>query len=172
MSTTESGESAESRFPKADPELVYDLGRRKIELQMQQIESLDSKAEGLFQACAALLGLLGGFIALWEHHIPASAQGFFTCGVVIFIGAAIAFVASFRTRQWGIGPTMAETWKFSGSFKPDKMKWWAAESFKKEATKNEPRIEFKASCANLLIFLFVAEMVALTIGLGLTVIAS
>ncbi len=159
---------AKSRFPNADPELVYELGRRKVELQLQQVEALDGKATGVFQAGGVLLALVGALFAIWSLDVPDMAKGPYAAGAGFFGVIVCLFVVGYLPKDWGIGPTMAETWSYSDKYSETTMYWWAAESFSKEAEDNDEKMKPKLLATAWLPVTFVGEAFELSIGLAFT----
>lgn len=159
---------AKSRFPDAKPDLMYDLGRRKLELQMQQVEALDNKAAGIFQAGGALLGLVGAMFAVWDVSVPDSALGPLFLGAGFFVVIILVFVLGYVTRRWGVGPNLVQAWELSDKFPEEKMYWWAAQAFKEQAIANSKRMGLKELATSWLPIIFAAEVGELLIVLIFT----
>lgn len=125
------GRNEKSKALSANADFLYTLTSTRLQNQLQQIESLDSKTISLLGFSCTLMAILAAAIAIIKitsSEIPAS---YVSLGISFsaFIFIVRASLKSYSVKPWHVGPDLKEAWQFSHKHLPDAMLKWAARSF-------------------------------------------
>lgn len=124
---------------------LYMLTSNRLQNQLQQIDSLDSKTISLLGFSCTLMAILAAAIAIIGIKFPENLVSYISLGISVlaFIFIASVSLKSYFTKPWHVGPNIQEAWKHSAKYKQHKMLKWAAESFTEAYNTNKEPIEGK-----------------------------
>jgi len=161
----------ERRFPRADPQLVYELARDRLSSQLAQVDALDGKIVSFLGLGSGLLGVLAAFVALREDVPPERTLALVAAAGLVYALLAAVSLSAYSPRRWEVGPNLDQAWQYTAQFELPIMYWWAAEAFKDQYARNKSRVQDKIGGAKLCEKLMVLEAVLLTAGVTLVALA-
>ena len=110
---------------------LYMLTSNRLQNQLQQIDSLDSKTISLLGFSCTLMAILAAAIAIIEITGSEILMAYVALGISFstFIFIAIVSLKSYFVKDWHVGPNIQEAWEHSKKYAQHAMLEWAADSF-------------------------------------------
>ncbi len=162
-------------FPEHGAQLVYELARDRVAIQMSKIDALDAKLSQSFGLATAIVALAIAAISIQADPaevglgIPGGSAVFWAflgTGVVTYFAFATWSISAYWVKVWGYGPTLREAWGYSRKYSdPDQMYWWAADVYTRAFDENEKAAEPKVRAAKWGSIFLVSELTALAISI-------
>ena len=115
----------------ANANFLYTLTSNRLQNQLQQIDSLDSKTISLLGFSCTLIAILAAATSIIGITSSEILVSYISLGIsaAAFIFVVIASLKSYHTKGWHAGADIQEAWEHSKKYKPPKMLRWAAGSF-------------------------------------------
>ena len=152
------------RFPHRNPQLVYDLAKERLNVQLSQIDSLDTKIGNLLGFGSAILAIVVTILTL-APVMPLYTMILLLMGIAAYGAMVIILLSAYYARRWEAGPDLNEAWQHSIRYEIRTMYWWATESLKKCYFANKNKTALKVKSIKIGLPLLVVETATLTIGL-------
>ncbi len=110
---------------------LYMLTSNRLQNQLQQIDSLDSKTISLLGFSCTLMAILAAAITIIEITGSEILMAYAALGISFsaFIFIAIVSLKSYFVKDWHVGPNIQEAWEHSKKYAQHAMLEWAADSF-------------------------------------------
>ena len=115
----------------ANANFLYTLTSNRLQNQLQQIDSLDSKTISLLGFSCTLMAILAATIAIIGITPSEIFVSYVSLGIsaAAFIFVVIVSLKSYFIKRWHVGPDLQEAWKHSRKYAQHKMLRWSAKSF-------------------------------------------
>ncbi len=115
----------------ANANFLYTLTSNRLQNQLQQIDSLDSKTISLLGFSCTLIAILAAAISIIKITSSECLASYILLGLstAAFIFIVITSLKSYHTKGWHVGANLKEAWKHSETYEQPKMLRWAARSF-------------------------------------------
>ena len=115
----------------ANANFLYSLTSNRLQNQLQQIDSLDSKTISLLGFSCTLIAILAAAISIIKITSSEILISYIVLGIsaVAFIFIVIRSLKSYHTKGWRVGADLKEAWAHSKKYEQPKMLRWAARSF-------------------------------------------
>jgi len=153
-----------NRFPQKDPQLVYDLSKERLNVQLSQIDSLDTKIGNLMGFGSAILAIMVTILTL-ASTVPLHTMILLFIGIAAYLAMVITLLIAYYAKHWEAGPDLNEAWQHSTQYEIRTMYWWATESLKKCYFGNKNKTARKVRAIKIGLPLLAVETVTLTLGL-------
>jgi hypothetical protein len=166
----------EAKYPKRDPQLMYELAKDRLACQLGTIDAIDGKIATLVTLASAMLGIAAAVLALrvapasTSQHTPSNTPALITLGigVVVYLYVAYHGLRAYLARDWNIGPSLDCVWRqHKGKELDDDIKWGVANDFLYDYEENQTDCEVKTSAMRRVFVGAVLETAVLVIALSL-----
>ena len=122
----------------ANANFLYSITSNRLQNQLQQIDSLDSKTMSLLGFSCTLIAILAAAVSIigitssecWVSYVSLV----FSAGAFIFI--VIKSLKSYKPKGWHVGTDLKDAWKNSKKYEQPNMLRWAAKSFTRAYYRN------------------------------------
>lgn len=152
------------RFPPGDPQLVHDLAKERLNAQLSQIDSLDTKIGNLLGFGSAILAIVVTILTL-APMMPLRTMILLFTGIAAYVAMVITLLIAYYARRWEAGPDLNEAWQYSTQYEIRTMGWWATESLKNCYFANKNKTARKVKAIKIGLPLLVVETATLSLGL-------
>jgi len=127
----EKAQNKKSKILDSNANFLYTLTSNRLQSQLQQIDSLDSKIINLLGFSCTLAAILAAAIAIIKITSSEIAASYVSLGfsVSAFIFIVTVTLKSYSIKPWHVGPDLKEAWQFSHRHSPNAMLRWSARSF-------------------------------------------
>lgn len=146
----------------ANANFLYSLTSNRLQNQLQQIDSLDSKTISLLGFSCTLIAILAAAISIIGITCSEIMASYIALVIssASFIFIVIKSLKSYHTKGWHVGADLKEAWKHSKNYKHPKMLRWAARSFSRSYFKNinSGLIKAKSSTVNQNIWALIIQI--------------
>jgi hypothetical protein len=134
-------------FPPANPEVIYDLARGRLDSQLSAIAAIDSKLAGFFGIGSALLGVVAAIYAIKPDVFKTG--GWLVLGLALLAYVALSAVAlgGMRLRDWKTGPQMEDIYDDHIHYGEAEIKWRVTSTLLKLHKKNKAAYDEKVGAA-------------------------
>ena len=152
-------------YPNRDPQLMLDLARDQLSVQLAAGDAADAKLSGLIGWGAGAPGILAAVLALK----PASFHGLEIISLALVVVtysvlAVIVFLALSR-KSWNLGPKMDQVWDDHFALTERQLRWETARDLWSYYDDNRPTHDRKMKAVRKALALVMLETAALVIGL-------
>jgi hypothetical protein len=150
-------------FPPADPEVMYDLARGRLDSQLAAISAIDSKLAGFFGIGSALLGVVAAIYAIKPDIFKAGGWELFGMALVAYAVLSVISLAGMSLREWKTGPQMEAIYNDHIQYGEAEIKWRATSTLLRLVKKNNAAYDEKANAARwspILVVILTALVVA------------
>jgi len=107
-----------------DPDVLFELARDKLSIQLASADVVDGKLQMLFGISAGLMGILAAVVGFKQNSLQDGwVQTFAALGVVCFIAIGISTLGRGRGTKWWFGPDLVpgEIARFLGDIRQSKL---------------------------------------------------
>ena len=94
---------------KSDPNILLDILKERLQIQLAFYNALDGKAATLFAAGSALLGIVAAVFAIREEFDRTSLQVMSVAAGAYFV-LVLTLVATHWPRHYDVGPKVEVVW--------------------------------------------------------------
>jgi hypothetical protein len=164
--------SGPSGYPERDPDLLYDLARDRLAVQLSSIDAVDNKIGLLASLASALMGILAAVVALRGHSLDALEIALIVSSVLVYLGVSYKAIQAYFSQSWKTGPTLPASWALLKSDADDQLvKWKVARAFWESLDLNAEPFKKKAEVLPFLLIGVVTQTallgaLALALALG------
>ena len=103
----------------SDANLVLDLARRNLDIQISGAQTLESKAATFFAASSALVGLFAAVLALQDRALETSEFVLLLINLAIYSVSVVAIFVALWPRSFDVGPDYQWAWNESQKMPAD-----------------------------------------------------
>jgi|ERR1700674_167964 len=134
-------------FPPADPSVIYDLARARLDGQLSAVAAMDSKLAGFLGVGSALVGIVAAIYAIRPDTFKAGGWEFLLVAFVVYGLLSVTSLAGMRPRGWSTAPDMEAIYNDHIHFGEADIRWRATSTLLRLHKKNKVAYDKKARAA-------------------------
>lgn len=145
-STNDVNSSCLSEMGDSPEGVFFDVAMQRLNAQMDQIESIDSKAANVFLVASTVLPVTAGLITSDGRVIGdcLAAKVSLGAGLVAYLFVTISFIQAYRLTSWTYRPNLNSLEEFKEHRSEERVQRWTARQCSKSYYENKPKIADKA----------------------------
>ncbi len=161
----ERGAETSSDDIKALNSFYYDVAMMKLNNQLDEIKTIDTRTTSYFTIGSAVLPIVAGFLTTDRSQFGDSAVATYAlfAGFAAYLALALFYVWSFRYTGWDTRPEVEQWKKVTTEFAVEDLQRWLGDACVEAYKNNEPRIEQKAGKSAWALWGLAGEVVFLSV---------
>lgn len=151
----------------------YDVAMRRLDAQMQTIDSVDAKATTAYAASGGILAFYGVLLTLASTPTDTGLKvlflTFLSFAGIIFLGLMYSLYQTYQVRNWSVRPDMSVMQVNVNNADNDSVQYWVATECMASLEHNESLLDRKTVHLSRALVGITLEIVCLC-GVGATII--
>lgn len=148
-------------------EIFYDVVMRRLDEQMQRVDSLDTKTAQVFSISSAVLPIFGALLT-FAGEIGDWALASLVIAAILYLALGVFVFLAYRVRSFSLRPDLEDLMANCGIYDDTAMRSWVAKECLKSIDANEKPLSRKAKYTHWSIALFALLSAALVFASLLT----
>jgi hypothetical protein len=133
-------------------EVYYEVAKKALDAQMQEIDQLDVKASTAYAAASGVLAAFAALVALAALPMSGLARiaviACFGAAAVVYAFVLVNLVRAYKVGKWAHGPTPSRVRDRSANHDADIVQDWIARVCTDSIERNKPAIDTKSDRLN------------------------
>jgi len=161
------------RFPSRDPQLMFELARDRLSLQLASVDAADTKLLGLASWSTAGPAVLAAVLALRPQYFHGLEIAALALVVAAYIAEATLAVRALWGKNWRNGPGLLALWNdHFTELSEQELRWNVARDLWDYFDQNAPMYRCKMRSIRAVLLLVMLETAGLVIGLVLVAVGA